>query len=928
MKIDRKTIILAVVLALTMSCAKQDMSDVAHLGKAREYLQQNKHRAAIIELKNALQKNPANKEARLLLGKEYLLQGNGASAEKELRRAGELGAGDQIKALLAQALLQQGKYQAVIDEFSSAAQAQGEPADAALLVVMGDAALKMGQAGQAASFYRRAEKLAPGTHGVLLAMARLMVHEGEHDKAASYLEQAMEAAPQSLDVWNLKGLMAFGEGRYEEALASFSRARDLAGALPFSPEAFKSYAGVIQAELALRRHDTARKDIEALVKRLPRHPLPRYYRALLAFQEGDFDAAHDDLQEIMGRDEVSLPAILLFGAVNYAKGNYAQAVMHLERFLDKMPGHLPARKMLAAAYLHQQLPDKAESVLLSAVKDAGDDAELLSLVGQAAIQGGDLKKGERYLKRAIQASPKNPALREDLARFYMSSGQNEQAIAELEGLGGSEDLRSKVMLIVAHLRNKDIEQATRLARELVAATPDNPHLHYLLGRVLLLSGDRAAAREQFLAAVKIEPGLATANLSLADLAMVDGQQDQAEAYLQQILRHDDDNIQAMLAMARLKFARQQEGAALEWVAKAKRAQGADPRPYLMLADYYLGKGQAEKALQEIADVPDQFADAPAVLALAGKAQFRAGRLREALATYQGLVKRLPGQPGILFELAGIQRAMQDYAAADESLSRALAAAPDFLQARAARVELALQMGEGKKALALARELKKQYPASPLGLVLEGDVHMQGKAYREAQKSYRQAMRLQPAGIIAVKLARAYRLAHDERGAIKVLESWLDTEPTDTRARTLLATLYQQGGQPAKAEAHYRVLIEQQPDNFVALNNLAFLSIKSDLPQARRYAEKAHALIPGNASVTDTLGWILVKEGQELARGIGLLREARRQAPTVAEIQYHLAVGLAAKGEKDEARSLLQALLADEREFDGREDARRLLATLK
>ena len=67
-------------------------------------------RTAIIEIKNALQQDPSQAEARRLLGEYSLAVGNGAEAEAELVRAQDLGADpDQLRLPLLRAWLMQGK---------------------------------------------------------------------------------------------------------------------------------------------------------------------------------------------------------------------------------------------------------------------------------------------------------------------------------------------------------------------------------------------------------------------------------------------------------------------------------------------------------------------------------------------------------------------------------------------------------------------------------------------------------------------------------------------------------------------------------------------------------------------------------------------------------------------------------------------------
>ena len=62
----------------------------ARLERAETALAGGDYRAAIIDAKNILQDEPDNVSARLVLGRASIRIGDGASAEKDLRRALEL----------------------------------------------------------------------------------------------------------------------------------------------------------------------------------------------------------------------------------------------------------------------------------------------------------------------------------------------------------------------------------------------------------------------------------------------------------------------------------------------------------------------------------------------------------------------------------------------------------------------------------------------------------------------------------------------------------------------------------------------------------------------------------------------------------------------------------------------------------------------
>jgi hypothetical protein len=54
-------------------------------------------------------------------------------------------------------------------------------------------------------------------------------------------------------------------------------------------------------------------------------------------------------------------------------------------------------------------------------------------------------------------------------------------------------------------------------------------------------------------------------------------------------------------------------------------------------------------------------------------------------------------------------------------------------------------------------------------------------------------------------------------------------------------------------------LEAQPDDLVALNNLANLLLTAEPAEALSLARRAHDAVPGNAQIADTLGGGVVGE---------------------------------------------------------------------
>ena len=159
-----------------------------------------------------------------------------------------------------------------------------------------------------------------------------------------------------------------------------------------------------------------------------------------------------------------------------------------------------------------------------------------------------------------------------------------------------------------------------------------------------------------------------------------------------------------------------------------------------------------------------------------------------------------------------------------------------------------------------------------------------------------------------------RLARDDtQGGIDALEQATSVDPRLAGAQLLLASLYERSGATEKAIERYRAVIAAAPSNIMALNNLAFslaTTRKDALPEALTLARRANTLAPGNASILDTLAWILHLQGDSRAAG-STIALALKGAPGSALTWMHAAAIEARLGNQEAAaRSLARALELD------------------
>jgi tetratricopeptide (TPR) repeat protein len=132
---------------------------------------------------------------------------------------------------------------------------------------------------------------------------------------------------------------------------------------------------------------------------------------------------------------------------------------------------------------------------------------------------------------------------------------------------------------------------------------------------------------------------------------------------------------------------------------------------------------------------------------------------------------------------------------------------------------------------------------------------------------------------------------------------------DVSARLALASIEQSAGNGELAASHYRAVLQQDANNLIALNNLAYLLAEAEggTNEALQYARRAKDLAPNDPLITDTLAWVFIqKKMPKLA--IEQLEAAVSKQPSIAPIYYHLAVAYQMAGDKSRARDRVQTAL--------------------
>jgi tetratricopeptide (TPR) repeat protein len=131
-----------------------------------------------------------------------------------------------------------------------------------------------------------------------------------------------------------------------------------------------------------------------------------------------------------------------------------------------------------------------------------------------------------------------------------------------------------------------------------------------------------------------------------------------------------------------------------------------------------------------------------------------------------------------------------------------------------------------------------------------------------------------------------------------------------------------------SEKHYRAALDIDPQFAPAANNLAYLlsSREGDIDEALKFAQIAKEKLPDDPSVMDTLGWIYYKKGL-YGNAVQEFSDSLEKLPENATVHYHLGAALLKKGDKARAKLSLEKALALDDNFDGAQDAQRMLSKM-
>jgi putative PEP-CTERM system TPR-repeat lipoprotein len=877
--------------------------------------------AAAIELRNALRHEPKNIAAELLLAQTLLDLGDATAADRRIVKAVEDGAPPATSAgLRAKIDLQLAHYDEVILRTRSAPDGASIQVRATLLAARGEVQARLHRIYEARRAIADALNLDPDSEDAALARVRVEIIAGNLRDARQQLALALSGGRKTIALLTLQGDLATAARDYDEAERVYQGIVDAHG---WDDPARVSLA---RAQIALGKIDAAVANLDPVLQRFPNDPPIIYLRGLAAYRAKDYAAARTYAERALHQVRDFPAAWLIAGASAYAQGDYQGATRYIEPFLQQFPENLLARRLLGATQMALGRPGRAVETLTPAVEASGEDPQTLALIGVAAARSGEFDLAYRYFGGAIKADPDNPNLRAALAGAEINLGKTEAGIVDLETAVAADpkDVRAALSLFITALRANDYDKALAVARQVQQAYPKDPGGFDLEGVALLTKGDVAPGKAALETALKLQPGDYNANRNLAKLALREGRIDDARRHYQAILKANPRSTRTAIELSELEDAAGNTAAAEAALGDALRVNPDDALAYAAIGRFHLFKGDYQAVLDAIGPALKRFPRDNLLLEETARAELALGQNGPAIETLTHLAELEP-------QVVWVHVLLSESFLATGQAKPAADAADDALhvdpQDKAARLALArAQMAQGAfgDAQKLISALEAGDPANVAAIELEGALARMQHRYDDAAAAFARAVKLYDNRGDRLRLAEMQAAAGKLDDAVATLQPIIDGRDHD--AVRLLGNLYYQAGRLPAAIEQFARLVEADPKDARAENNLAFLLLQDNrTEEALAHARNAAALAP-NAETYDTLGLALLRSGKA-SEAADAFAEAKERDPGREDLQLHLAQALARAGQADAALDLLHQLLALPRPFKERDAAQSLLREL-
>jgi tetratricopeptide (TPR) repeat protein len=696
-----------VVIAFECFCLESCLRSAnQYIASGEQYFKAGKYQEAVIQFRNAIQRNPGLAEPHYRLALTYLQLSLLPDAYQQLEQTITLDPSNL------DAQLQLGELQIIGKKYDEAKAiatriVAANPENARAHAILGDQYAFRQDWQNAIKEFRLAIKLAPGKIPNYAALGAVYMSSGQLAEAEAVNRRAVEANPRSAEAHMNLGKFEFSQRKFDEAESemrtavaiepSATPARlllieyyvvagklaeaekvciDLKAMAPDEPAAYRAL-GVFYGSTG--KKEKAVKEFRSLMASKPKDRVVKTYLTETLLDLNRTKEATVLTEDILRADPNDAEVLISKGRILMSEGKYQDALGVLGSAVksdhksaagyyylgvaQKFLGQVELAKS-SFAQAHELSPEMIGAKLGLAELEArnGDysraqrlmesnpDAPLASVLsGQAALAEGNLRRAEELAQHALDRDPVSLPALELLLKVDATQDRTQDAARRISGLISQhpEDASLHFLLAEAYFDMKDLQKSEASVRKAIDLDPRTPDAHALLARIDYAKGSLEQSILDLQAELDITPSKRVSTyMGLGIVYQKKGDWENARKVAEMALAADPSSSAAANNLAYLYL--EHGGDVNTAVSLAQRAKRGDP-------------------------------DSPAVADTLGWAFYKSGSPEQAITQFKLCLQKSPENPVYQFHMGMAYLAGGHFDSAERFLQKAIRNSPHLAE---------------------------------------------------------------------------------------------------------------------------------------------------------------------------------------------------------------------------------------------------------
>lgn len=645
-------------------------------------------------------------------------------------------------------------------------------------------------------------------------------------------------------------------------------------------------------------------------------------------------------KEVLQKNPNHIEGHILMGSVLFQQDKRSEAFAELNKAIEIDPKRVESYLSLARFYALTNDKATAEATFQRAIGVNQSSALAHYEYAKFLVQTGRVDAAENEFNLAVQVDPNNREARFVLASFYLvnkryaKAEEAYKALAELD----KDKPEGRSVLGDYYGATGRLDEAIAIYKEVVAKSPDYAKGHYRLAELLLNRNDLVNARAEVDNILKKDANDRQAMILRARIEMQTGDQNDLKAAiadLQEVLKQEPNSRPGLFFIAEANFRSGQIEQARIYAGELERNYPDYLPGRLMQAQINLATGDAKGALQNSTQLLDRITKAspdrdtsPQMLAdlranalvVHGSAALQLRDTKTARQDFMMAHDASPNSTDIYVNLAAVALAENKADEAVTFYNNALAIDGANFNSLRGLINIYAARNQTDQAHARVDQSIAAQPNNASLHFLKGQIYGFERNAGAAEAEFRRALEIDPNYLAAYSaLGALFVNTNQQERAIAEYTKIVERRPDNAATYTLIGMLEMNRQNIDAAIDNYKKALAKDENAVFAANNLAWLYAeygKGNMDEAVRLAQGAVQANPGVPSFSDTLGWVYYKKGlygaaaEQLKKAVSVDEEAARRSNGVPSPTYrfHLGMALASKGDKAGARKELETAL--------------------